>query len=43
MDNKQITAGELYEYTMVREETISNKGFNMVSVWEADFRVEERK
>lgn len=38
--NKRInkTFGELYNYTIRREEEIKSVGFDLVSIWESDFR-----
>ena len=35
--DKTITAGELFEKTMKREEIIRSIGFNLVSIWESDW------
>lgn len=33
------TALELYKYTMEREQTILNRGFNLISIWESEYSV----
>lgn len=35
---KQKTFGLLYQDTLIREEQIKNAGYNLVSIWESDFR-----
>ena len=36
--DKSITAGELYEKTIQREQLIKNLGFNIESIWESDWK-----
>ena len=36
--NKEWTAGELYEKTILREQEIRNLGFNLVTIWEFDWK-----
>lgn len=35
--NKGITAGELYERTMLKEQTIRELGYNLITIWETDW------
>lgn len=35
---RDLTAKQLYTKTMKREELIKKKGYNLVSIWEADYR-----
>lgn len=35
--DKSISAGELYDKTIEREEVIRNLGFNLVSIWESEW------
>ena len=39
--NKEWTAGELYEKTLLREQTIRDLGFNLVTIWESDWNRSE--
>ena len=36
--NKDITAGELYQKTIQREEEIKSLGYNLVVMWESDYK-----
>jgi hypothetical protein len=35
--DKEVTAGELFQKTIDREEIICGFGFNLVSIWEKDW------
>ena len=35
--DKSVTAGELYEKTMQKENAITSRGFNLVTMWESDW------
>jgi hypothetical protein len=35
---KQKTFGQLYEDTLAREQLLKNAGYNIVSIWESDYR-----
>jgi len=37
--NKEVTAGELYRKTMERENEITSLGYNLVVMWESDFKL----
>ena len=39
--NKEWTAGELYEKTILREQTIRDLRFNLVTIWESDWNRSE--
>lgn len=38
--NKNLTAGELYNKTLYREQLLKEAGYNVVTIWESDFRTQ---
>ena len=41
--DKKITAGELYQKNMEKEEHIKSTGLNLVVMWESDWDITEEK
>ncbi len=37
--NKNVTAEQLYENTIEREQKIKSLGFNLITIWECDFKI----